>query len=251
MKTARLLPLAALAVLVACSDTPTEMPANDVALEAAAEEAAASATRMYEVTITNHTGGQPLTPPLVATHNGEVRIFRFGKPASYELKEIAENGNLAPQEAALLANPNVYDVVVAVGSPPPVLPGGSITFNISGPDKLTQLSWASMLICTNDGFTGRERFLMPWKVGQTRSVRTIGYDAGTEINTEDFADMVPPCAALTGVPSSDPGTGMSNPALAENGKVRAHRGIHGEDDLDPSIHGWQGSVATLSVTRLQ
>ena len=45
---------------------------------------------------------------------------------------------------------------------------------------------------------------------------TNGYDAGTELNTEDFADIVPPCQGLIGVSSEDGGTGMSDPSLAED-----------------------------------
>ena len=251
MKNMRLLPLAALGLIVACGEAPTEaMLDAEPALEAAAENH--SSSRLYEVTVTNFTGGQPFTPPLVATHNGEIRVFRPGRPASFGVKEIAENGNLAPLETELLNDPRVSDVVIAAGSPPPVLPGGSITFQITGDGNANFVSWISMLICTNDGFTGRDGFRLPWKVGQTRSIRTIAYDAGTELNTQDFDDLVPPCPPLTGFPAG-PGTGTSNPALAEGRKIQAHRGIKGfgESDLDPAIHGWSGSVGSISFTRLQ
>ena len=38
---------------------------------------------LYQVTIENLTGGQPFTPPVVATHKGGVRLFRVGKAASF------------------------------------------------------------------------------------------------------------------------------------------------------------------------
>ena len=38
-------------------------------------ESNAAKTKMYEVTITNLTPGQPITPPLLVTHAKDVRIF--------------------------------------------------------------------------------------------------------------------------------------------------------------------------------
>lgn len=47
----------------------------------------------YEVTISNLTSGQPLTPPAVATHRGDVDVFAVGSAASPGVQQIAENGN--------------------------------------------------------------------------------------------------------------------------------------------------------------
>jgi hypothetical protein len=65
------------------------------------------------------------------------------------------------------------------------------------------------------GFTGVDALNLPDRVGRTKVAETAGYDAHTERNTEDFADIVPPCQGLIGVSSGEPGTGQSNPALAE------------------------------------
>lgn len=102
----------------------------------------------------------------------------------------------------------------------------------------------------NDGFTGVAGGRLPKHVGDTETIETNAYDAGTELNTEDFADLVPPCPMLTGVESDEPGTGMSNPALAENGVIHAHEGILGIADLDPELHGWTDPVARIEVTRV-
>ena len=61
--------------------------------------------RSYDVTIRDLTGGQPLTPPVVATHGGKHPIFEVGQPASVGVREIAENGNNAPLLAQLDAEP--------------------------------------------------------------------------------------------------------------------------------------------------
>lgn len=47
-----------------------------------APAASAGKTRTYEVTITNLTTGQPLTPPVVATHKKPAEIFEVGEAAS-------------------------------------------------------------------------------------------------------------------------------------------------------------------------
>lgn len=44
--------------------------------------------RSYEVTITNLTEGQPLTPPVVATHRRKNQLFKVGRPASVGIREI-------------------------------------------------------------------------------------------------------------------------------------------------------------------
>jgi hypothetical protein len=111
------------------------------------------------------------------------------------------------------------------------------------------LSFASMLICTNDGFTGVDSLQLPDGTGERVVVRTNGYDAGTERNTEDFADIVPPCQGLVGVSSGEPGTGVSNPSLAEGGVIHHHGGIAGGADLVPAIHGWSDPVAEVTVVR--
>jgi len=205
----------------------------------------------YDVTITNLTGGQPLTPPLAAVHRQPVDLFNVGEAASFQLKEIAENGNLGPMLMRLQDDKHVNDVVVAAGSPPPLLPGGSITFHVEAERGAKYLSFVSMLICTNDGFTGVDAHKLPKSVGESTVLYSDGYDAGTEVNTEDFADLVPPCPVLTGVESNDPGTGTSDPALAEGGVIRHHPGIQGVDDLDPSIHAWTDPVARIEIVRVQ
>lgn len=210
----------------------------------------------YEVTITNLTDGQPLTPPLLATHTDAVDLFTVGEAAGIGIQEIAENGNLAPALDALNSSNQVFDVVVA-GEPlvPAGNPGGtpfsdSVTLNITSLPHVRYLTYASMLICTNDGFTGLDSLELPRQVGDTVTVQRAAYDAGTEINTEDFADIVPPCQGLIGVTSDDAGTGMSNPALAEGGVIAHHPGIQGGNDLDPAVHGWTDPVVEITITRV-
>jgi hypothetical protein len=212
--------------------------------------------RTYEVTITNLTGGQALTPALIATHRPSLRVFKVGRPASFGVQEIAENGNLAPLAAELDADRRVWEIVqgseplVPAANPGGTPFGSSVTLTITAGPGARVLSYVAMLICTNDGMTGVSGLPLPHQVGQSVSVPLAGYDAGTELNTEDFADIVPPCQSLIGVSSGEPGTGTTNPALAEGGVIRHHPGILGVADLVAGIHGWADPVATIEVTRI-
>lgn len=213
----------------------------------------------YRVTISNLTSGQPLTPALVATHKGSDGFFRVGDPASFGLKEIAENGNLTPMVDRISDDDDFFAHAVVTGDTgvPPVMPGETVSFEIGAAPPFNFLSWASMLICTNDGFTGVDAVKLPSEIDRAVTVHTQGYDTGTEVNTERFADIVPPCGPLTGVDNQGLGTGVSDPALAEGGVIHHHGGIIGVDTgdpadptLDPDVHDWDNPVASLVVERV-
>ena len=84
----------------------------------------------YEVTITNLTDGQPLTPPLIATHRRPIHVFEVGEAASLGIQELAENGNLAPLLGALEDAKHIHEF--QVGEAPwcrprtPAIPGSRI-----------------------------------------------------------------------------------------------------------------------------
>jgi len=212
--------------------------------------ASSSSSATWEVTITNVNATQWFTPPVVATHGGSLGLVRPGY-AGIEIQEVAENGNLAPLLASLEASTHVHSVVVAATEAGPLAPGQSVTIQIEGDKRARYLFMASMLICTNDGFTGMERRPLPGAIGHSRTFSAVAFDAGTEVNTEDFADIVPPCQLLNGVSSDDDGTGMSDPGLAENARIHRHRGIKGINDLTAGAHGWNvhAPVVEISVTR--
>lgn len=127
------------------------------------------------------------------------------------------------------------------------MPGQSVTFEIHAGENTQSFSFVSMLICTNDGFTGLDSVRLPSEMDGSATFTTMSYDAGTEINTENFADLVPPCPALTGVESMAEGSGMSNPDLHEMGVVMMHPGIEGDGDLDAMTHGWTDPVAQVTI----
>ncbi|MCB0997507.1 MAG: spondin domain-containing protein [Acidimicrobiales bacterium] len=211
-------------------------------------------TRTYEVTVTNLTPGQILTPPVFAAHLPSTLLFHPGYPATPEVQQIAENGNLAPLATQLSTHRRVAasgiasaDTGAVADGSGPIFAGQSRTFQVTTTPNGTRLSTVSMVVCTNDGFTGLESLRLPTGVGQSTTVHTYAYDAGTEVNTELLADLVPPCSGGT------TGTGMSNTALAEGGVITMHPGIGGPagpDRLDPAVWGWTGPVASFTVTRV-
>ena len=101
-----------------------------------------------------------------------------------------------------------------------------------------------MLICTNDGFAGLDSRPLVMPEGATFTYGARAYDAGTEVNTELDADLVPAPFCLGSVI----GTGVSDPALVEGGVVTRHPGITGVGDLDSSFD-FRGRVVELTVTR--
>ena len=212
------------------------------AIAAAGLASAQTSDVTYTVEIENLTSGQPFTPPLIVAHTSDTGVFTVGEAASEGLKEVAENGNTTPLSDVLAAD---SAVIATTAGTAPVLPGETATLTIDAPSG-SYLSWVSMLICTNDGFVGIDSLALQASGSQT--VDKDAYDAGTETNTEDFADIVPPCQGLIGVSSDDDGTGASDTDLAEGGVISAHAGVQGGTDLTVSDHGWTGPVARVTIT---
>jgi hypothetical protein len=211
-------------------------------------------TTDYLVTIKNLASGQPLSPPVAATHKIPVRMFKVGAPASPELEAIAEDGNQAPMFDLLTAAGFVTEAV-DVGMPltPFMTSVGDFTDSASfmiGAGPGDRLSLATMLICTNDGFTGLDRAKLP--VRGSEIFWTNGYDAGTEDNTEMSQDIVDPCSALGPVPLVGDPNGNENDAVDTDPQmvIRHHPNIEGNWDLSIDEHTWIDPVARVTVTRI-
>ena len=196
--------------------------------------------RTYEVTVTNLTDGQPLTPPVFATHARWADVFDEGAPASNGIQQLAENGGV-PVLVDEISSRHGFGTVSVVGDGP-IAPGASVTVDLVVDDRFRRATLASMLVCTNDGFGAVDSLRLPRWVGDQVDLYGHAYDAGTEINTEAYLDLVPPC-------DGSGGSGASNPALAEGGVIEMHDGILGGADLVPSIHGWDGPVLKVSIER--
>jgi hypothetical protein len=192
--------------------------------------------RQYEVTVTNITRGESFTPSLVATHRDGVRLFASGAAASPELASLAEGGDTAPLAGLLEASGDVAAVATSEGL---LTPGQSVTIPIETRGKARQLSLAAMLIPTNDAFVGVTGVELPRRRGSTASYTAPAYDAGSEPNDEDCANIPGPACGGEG----------GSPGASGEGYVHVHAGIHGIADLPSATYDWRNPVARISIRR--
>ncbi|MBL8958456.1 MAG: spondin domain-containing protein [Gemmatimonadetes bacterium] len=237
----RITPFLVSAAVVACG---TDQPTALVPADASANRL--TAAEYYDVTITNLTTGQPLSPAVIATHVRRVSLFAMGATASAGIKAIAEDGDPSVSAAMLTGARGVYDVVTT-GAPAHRIggPGStSVQATIKADREHRLLSLATMLICSNDGFAGVNAVALP-SDDQPVTAYAYGYDAGTERNTEASADIVPPCFGIGPVSGPAGGSGRR----AESRTIRMHPVFHGEAALVPAQHGWKGPVAMITIQR--
>ena len=235
-------PIAALAALLVASVITVLAPSAS----SAASHPDGQST--YEVTITNTTGGQYLTPPNWAAHDRSVRVFRLGQPASPGVEAVAERGGvpvLAEELAA--AVDGAGKGVSGVGADAPIGPGQSATFTVTTGER--RFSVVSMIVCTNDGFGGLNSVRLPSRDGQTKTYHLRDYDAGTELNTELRADIVPApfCSTPEGAPG---GNGEDQPEIDGFGRINRHPTLKGVGDMPDRFDWRRGSVGTVTVTRV-
>lgn len=195
--------------------------------------AQASGLATYQVTITNATSHQVLTPPLVVTHKHKFSLFNVTGTASDGLATLAESGNPGPLSDEVSNAVGVRDVVAGTG---PIVYGTSASVTITA-RKRDRLSLAAMLATTNDGFAGLRSVALP---RHSATYFAYAYDAGSETNNELCSHIPgPPCAPGSGN-ASDDGEGF----------ITLHNGIHGVGDLNASHLDWRGPVAVVTITRL-
>ena len=195
---------------------------------------------IYEIRVENLTadngGGasQVFSPPVLATHLPFVRMFRVGRHATDELAALAEDGLTAPIVGLLEGCGFAASVVAGSG---PVFPGTAATYEIETNRFARRLSLATMLVNSNDAFTGLDTVRLP--AGGSARWYAGAYDAGSEENTELAAHIPGPCCG-------SPGAGVdTHEAIAH------HAGILGVGDLEPDVDGWDDPVAMIAVTRIR
>lgn len=201
------------------------------------------------VEVTNLTAGQPLSPTAIVIHTPGFMAFSVGMPASVELEKIAEGGN--PDAFLADANTNTATFTSAKAAAG-IAPGMTATIMLETPlmetdNTLLRLTALSMLGNTNDGFTGLNGLdISKLAVGESMTIETISYDAGTEKNTESAATVPGPAAGGEGF----------NPMRDDSpSTVAMHPGIISKDDglstsALTSINRWDNPVARITITRV-
>lgn len=197
--------------------------------------------RTWRVTISNLTppgpgapGSQPLSPPLLVVHSGKVDVWSVGDVASHGVAAIAEDANNAVLESALPQLDGVKSVTTGAGGPIPS--GASRTFMVETRGRFGRLSVVTMLVNTNDAFTGLDSLKLR---GRGSTHRTMAYDAGSERNNELESHVPGPCC--------------NNPFVRdpEGELIRPHEGITGRGDLSPALYDWPEPVARISIERVR
>ena len=198
----------------------------------------------FEVSATNLTVGQPLSPLAVAIHDSSLSVFEVGTPVSVALEVLAEGGD----NSELLAE---IDSVAQASGEAPVGPGASDTLTLTLTDDQTaglSLSVVTMLVNTNDAITGLNSVdVSGLAVGETLNFAANAYDAGTESNSEQAGTIPGP---------ADGGEGFNEARDDVGDFLTMHPGVVTADDgLTDSalnqVHRFDNPVARISITRVQ
>ncbi|MDP5208720.1 spondin domain-containing protein [Microbulbifer sp. 2205BS26-8] len=198
----------------------------------------------FEVTVTNLTHGQPLSPIAVVAHGSTLQGWTVGEPSSSGLELLAEGGDnseflMAFEDAGNFAS---------ISAEAPLGPGGTDSFSLSfAEEEEILLTVATMLVNTNDAFSGVTRIdISALAVGESLQRLAPVYDAGTEFNSE-LAGTIPGPA--------DGGEGF-NAEREDTNFVARHPGIvsradgYTESVLNQS-HRFDQPAMLLSITRTE
>jgi hypothetical protein len=194
----------------------------------------------WHVEVTNVTPGQSFTPILAVAHYPPVRLFELGEAASEGIAILAEGGDTAPLTAELQGVRGVGPIQTIGGL---LGPGETRAFTVNG--RIGQnLSVAAMLIPTNDTFFAVDSVTLP--VSGKRVVKALAYDAGSEVNDQN-------CANIPGPRCGGEGTSPA-PQPSDEGFVHVGNGFHDLGDapgvLAPAHYDWNNPVAIVTIRRV-
>lgn len=203
-------------------------------------------TYTYQVTVTNLTYAQPMSPVALVLHN-EGQLWSIGEMASVALENLAESGD----NSAVLAESIVLSGQGGAGL---LLPGMSemvdVSYTVSDVNNAPMmLSLATMLVNTNDAFTGINALAVNnLAIGESISLTTSSYDSGTEKNSELMTTIPGPAGGGTG-------EGF-NAERDDIDKVAMHSGIVSADDglmvsALTQAHRFDNPTLAIMVTRTE
>ncbi|WP_193559158.1 spondin domain-containing protein [Shewanella donghaensis] len=223
--------------LSGCSDDDDNTPSP----EPTPTPTPAPVMQTYTVTVTNLTANQPMSPIAVASHGSDVMLWQAGESANVALEKIAEGGDSSDVAA-------IEGIGVTASGAGILMPGMSETITITvDEDDVANLTVATMLVNTNDAFTGLNSYdISMLEVDAMVNMRGMVYDAGTEANTEEKGTMPGP---------ADGGEGY-NATRDDVDFVHIHPGVITMYDgladsvLTPS-HRFDNPVIAISISRTE
>lgn len=200
-------------------------------------------TALYEVTVTNLTNAQPVSPVAVILHREDYALYRIGTPASLGLEQLAEGGDNTQLLLDADANASVKEAKGGAGAIPP---GAQESVRVSG-NGAGCISVATMLVNTNDAFAGTNCIDVSglhW--GGKLHLAVAAFDAGTEGNSESAATVPGPAGGGEGF----------NAVRDDRDFVAAHNGVVTSDDgLTGSVltyeHRWDNPVLQIDIERVR
>ena len=202
--------------------------------------------RSFDISVSNVTANQPLSPIAVVLHNSGYQAWVDGQAASAALEQLAEGGD----NSALITEANAHTAKLQTTSGSGAIgPGGSEQFQVSADNASdAQLTLISMLVNTNDAYTGVNAVkLSDLAVGQSLKLTLPAWDAGTEAHSEAQGTIPGP---------ADGGEGFNAERDDILDLVTIHRGVVTSDDgfttsiLDQS-HRFDNPVARVTITRTE
>jgi len=204
-----------------------------------------TASRDFEISVTNLSTNQPFSPLAVLFHQPAYQLMSVGQAASQPLEMLAESGDNSALLAAAAADPQVSQTASGIAA---VSPGASDTQMLTAvPEGSLRLSVLAMLVNTNDGFIALDGVdVEKLAAGDTWVLQARAYDAGTEGNSEMQAEIPGPAAGGEGF----------NVARNDRDFVTVHPGVISHDDgLTTSIldvsHRFDNPVARIEIRRIR
>ncbi|MCY4045540.1 MAG: spondin domain-containing protein [Cellvibrionales bacterium] len=163
----------------------------------------------FEVSLTNLTFNQPLSPPVVILHDKGYSAFTEGEPASVGLEALAEGGSTSQ----LINEISAYSGTISYTKGSMIQPGQSITVNVGTDLANPKLTVVSMLENTNDAFTGIGSFDLS---NTSMTINGPVWDSGTEVNDERASTIPGPVAG---------GQGFNSERVEAPNVVTFHQGV--------------------------
>jgi hypothetical protein len=236
----------------------TVLAAGTVALTPATN-AGQNNDRLYRITITNATHGQPVAPSVIATHTDAFQLFELGPAPKagdpryddyFALAAMAETGYPFRVLDRVADSGGVWDAVALPTNrtPPVLLPGESNSTTISASGDAKYLTAVAMLGATNDAVYAVRGVELPKGMHDSLHVFATAYDVGSEANAES-----PATVGALGSTEDDPVSGIG---INEGGEgfIHVHAGIHGvggAGGLDPATYDWRNPVVEVTIERIK
>lgn len=211
-----------------------------------------NSTHEFKVDILNLTNAQPLSPPALVVHNKDYQLFDEAIQASIGLEHLAESGS----NSQIIAEANNSNSTYASkGAEAPIAPGASASYNLTFSNDLVdaKISVATMLVNTNDAFTGgKDLDISKLNINQSISFSGPVWDAGTEGNSET-AETIPGPA---GSSADDSNKAFNSERASDINHVIFHTGVVTADDgLSTSAlneqHRFDQPASRIRITRIR